>query len=124
LALALFEDWRFVMLESYRQNGQAVQTPLLFVEHEAVMYMRTPAVTAKVKRIRRNPAVRVAPCDFFGNVKGDWVSGQAKLIPAGEAEWVNELAKKRHGWFKRLIDLRNSRKQGEFVVIAVHLRNE
>jgi PPOX class probable F420-dependent enzyme len=94
---------------------------LLFVEHQGILYMRTPAATAKVKRIRHNPAVRLAPCDFFGNVKGPWVEGQATLIPAVEAEWVNDLAKKRHGWFKRLIDLRNSRQKPEFMVIAVRL---
>jgi PPOX class probable F420-dependent enzyme len=112
---------RFILLETYRQNGQPVRTPLLFVEHQGILYMRTPAATAKVKRIRHNPAVRLAPCDLFGNVKGPWFEGQAALIPAAEAPWVNDLAKKRHRWFKRLIDLRNSLKNPEFVVIAVRL---
>jgi uncharacterized protein len=120
-SLAQFTGYRFVTLESYRKNGQPVRTPLLFVEHQGTLYMRTPAATAKVRRIRRNPAVRLAPCDFFGNVQGRWVEGQATLIPAAEAQWVNDLAKKHHGWFKRLIDLRNSLKKPEFVVIAVRL---
>lgn len=118
----MFTNHRFISLETYRRNGQPIRTPLLFVEHQGILYMRTPTATAKVKRIRHNPAVRVAPCDFFGNLKGKWVEGHATLIPAAEAQWVNDLAKKRHPWFKRLIDLRNRLKNPEFTVIAVRLK--
>src|SRR5215207_1574755 len=52
--LAQFDGWRFVSLATFRRTGQAVQTILLFVEHEGVLYMRTPAATAKVKRLRHN----------------------------------------------------------------------
>ncbi|MCI0409692.1 MAG: PPOX class F420-dependent oxidoreductase [Acidobacteria bacterium] len=119
--LLQFSRQRYVNLETYRRDGHGVQTPLWFVERDGVLYMRTPAASAKVKRIRNNPQVRVVPCDVSGNPNGEWVQGRASLIPAKEAEWVNQLVKRKYGLFKRLIDLRSRLKGTEHVVIAVHL---
>ncbi|MGH9365260.1 MAG: hypothetical protein ACRD1B_08365, partial [Thermoanaerobaculia bacterium] len=63
----------------------------------------------------------VVPSDVSGNPKGEWIDGEALLIPAEEAEWVNQLVKHKYGLLKRLIDLRSRLKKTEYVVIAVHL---
>jgi PPOX class probable F420-dependent enzyme len=119
--LARFANQQYVNLESFRKNGQGVRTPLWFVEAQGVLYMRTPAASAKVRRMRNNPRVRLVPSDVRGNPIGEWVDGEARLIPAEEAEWVNQLVKRKYGLFKRLIDLRSRLKGTEYVVIAVHL---
>lgn len=110
---------KFVSLETYRRDGTAVRTPLLFVIHRERLYMRTAVHTYKVKRIRNNPRVRVAPSTFKGAVKGEWVEGVARVFDAADMQWVNMLSKRRNGWFKRLVDLRNRFKAVEFVVIEV-----
>jgi hypothetical protein len=56
-----------------------------------------------------------------GNAKGVWIDGEATLIEAAEAEWVNGLVKRKYGLLKRLIDLRSRFKGTEYVVIAVHV---
>ena len=119
--LAQFLGQQYVNLETYRKSGQPIRTPLWFIEAQGVLYMRTPAASAKVKRIRSNPHVRIVPSDVRGNPQGEWVDGDAQLIPAGEAEWVNQLVKRKYGLFKRLIDLRSRLKGTRYVVIAVHV---
>ena len=116
-----FSSQRYVNLETYRKDGRGVRTPLWFVERNGVLYMRTPAASAKVKRIRNNPLVRVVPCDVTGNPNGEWVQGVASLVAAEEAEWVNQLVKRKYGLFKRLIDLRSKLKGTRYAVIAVRV---
>ncbi len=86
-----------------------------------MLYMRTPAASAKVKRIRNNPHVRVVPSDVRGNPRGDWIGGEARLIEADEAEWVNQLIRRKYGLLKRLIDIRARLKGTKAVVIAVRV---
>jgi len=119
--LAQFSVQHYVNLETYRKGGQGVRTPLWFIEQQGVLYMRTPAQSAKVKRIRNNPHVRIVPSDMRGNPKGVWIDGEAQLIPAAEAGWVNQLVKRKYGLFKRLIDIRSRLKGTQYVVIAVHV---
>ena len=119
--LAQFARQSYVNLETYRKSGQEVRTPLWFVEDNGVLYMRTPAATAKVKRIRNNSHVRVVPSDVRGNPLGVWLNGEAHLIDADEAKWVNDLIKHKYGLFKRLIDLRSRLKGTKAVVIAVRV---
>ena len=52
--LAPFAGQKYLNLESYRKNGQAVQTPLWFVEENGVLYVYSLADAWKVKRVRNN----------------------------------------------------------------------
>lgn len=119
--LAQFSKQKYVSLETFKKSGQGVRTPLWFVEDQGVLYMRTPAASAKVKRIRNNPHVRVVPSDVRGNPLGVWLDGKAQLIDADEAKWVNDLIKRKYGLLKRLIDLRSRLKGTKAVVIAVRV---
>jgi len=119
--LARFANQRYVNLESFRKNGQGIRTPLWFVEAQGVLYMRTPAQSAKVRRIRNNLRVRVVPSDVRGNPIGEWIEGKARLIATDDAEWVNQLIKRKYGLFKWLIDIRSRLKRTAYVVIAVHV---
>ncbi len=119
--LEQFAKQKYINLETYRKSGQAVRTPLWFVEEHGVLYMRTPAASAKAKRIRNNPHVRVVPSDVRGNPLGTWLEGEAQLLEADNIEWVNDLIKRKYGLMKRLIDLRSRLKGTKAVVIAVHV---
>jgi PPOX class probable F420-dependent enzyme len=119
--LAQFSKQKYVNLETFKKSGQAVRTPLWFVEENGVLYMRTPAASAKVRRIRNNPHVRVVPSDVRGNPLGLWQDGEARLIDADEAKWVNDLIKRKYGLLKRLIDLRSRLKGTKAMVIAVRV---
>ena len=57
-----FAGQRYLNLESYKRDGTPVQTPVWFAEEEGVLYVYTLANAGKVKRIRRDPHIRIAPC--------------------------------------------------------------
>lgn len=118
-----FRNHQYLNLETFKKDGTGVKTPLWFVAHEGVLYVRTPLSTWKVKRIRNNPQVCVVPSDVRGEPKGTWAMGRAKVYMEQEMVWVNELVIKKYGLVKRLIDLMNRvrGRSGQFAVIAVRL---
>lgn len=70
---------RFVSLRTFRENGEAVDTPVWPVAHQGELLVFTPSDSGKLKRIRNNPHIQVAPCGRFGTVHGKWVDGNAAI---------------------------------------------
>lgn len=103
--LAQFAGQQYFNLESFRKDGTPVGTPLWFVESAGVFYFYTVANSFKVKRIRNNPRVRIAPCDVRGKLKGDWVEATARQLEGAEAKHADALLNAKYGWKKRLINL-------------------
>lgn len=66
-----FHDQQYINLETYRRNGQAMRTPVWFMQEGDTLFVRTIANSGKVKRARNFPDVRVAPCDQTGNLRGE-----------------------------------------------------
>src|ERR1700746_1348985 len=73
-----FAGQKYLNLETFRKSGQGVKTPVWFAaepslkldSNEARLYVYTVGVSGKVKRIRNNPGVTVAPCDMRGRLRG------------------------------------------------------
>lgn len=103
--LAPFAEQKYLNLESFRKNGQAVRTPLWFAEGDGVLYFYTVAHSYKVKRLRNNPHVRIAPCDVRGKVKGDWIEATARQLDEAEPRRADELLNRKYGWQKRTLNL-------------------
>ncbi|MGE5830002.1 MAG: PPOX class F420-dependent oxidoreductase, partial [Micromonosporaceae bacterium] len=57
----------------------------------------TPTKSGKVQRIRRNPTVLVATCDFRGGSVGEQVPGRAKLLDDAGTERVRALLRRKYG---------------------------
>jgi PPOX class probable F420-dependent enzyme len=102
--LAQFEKQKFINLETFRKSGLGVKTPVWFIEQNGVLFVRTIDNSGKVKRIRNNSRVRVAPCDMRGGVLGKWVEAQARLVDEATAEKVNKLLKRKYGLQKKFFD--------------------
>lgn len=100
-----FHKQQYINIETYRKSGEAVRTPVWFAQEENVLYVRTGAVSGKVKRMRRNPDVKVAPCDMRGGLRGDWVPAHAELLNGEAAEHVNQLLDKKYGLVKKIFEL-------------------
>ncbi|GGL00821.1 PPOX class F420-dependent oxidoreductase [Mangrovihabitans endophyticus] len=73
---------RYISLTTYRKDGTPVATPVWHVPHDEELWMVTEAASGKVKRIRNNPRVRLAPCSARGTVATDAPSltGTARLL--------------------------------------------
>jgi PPOX class probable F420-dependent enzyme len=101
---APFAGRKYLSLESLRKNGQAVRTPVWFAEAGGVFYVYSVADSGKVKRIRNNPRIRVAPCGARGNVRGEWVPATARLLEGQQAKHANDLLNAKYGIQKRILD--------------------
>src|SRR5918911_433100 len=86
--LAPFVGQKYLNLESFKRDGTPVQTPVWFAEEEGVLYVYTLVNAGKVKRIRRHPRIRLAPCTMRGTVTGPWVEadGVATVVTGFAAE--------------------------------------
>ena len=70
----------YVSIESYRKNADAVRTPVWIVADGGKLFCWTLAKSDKVKRIRGNVLVRLAPCDARGKIKGEWVAANGRVL--------------------------------------------
>lgn len=76
----------YVSLGSYKKDGSIVQTPVWVAPLDGKLFVYTLKETYKVKRIRRNPKVRLAKCDVRGNVIGQWYEGTCHVVEDPERE--------------------------------------
>jgi uncharacterized protein len=82
---------RYLSITSYKRDGQGVATPVWFVQQDGRLLVETDAASGKVKRIRRNPQVRVAVCTASGRLRGEQVPAVAQILPASETAAVERL---------------------------------
>jgi PPOX class probable F420-dependent enzyme len=68
-----------------------VATPVWFVQEDGRLLVQTDANSGKVKRIRRNPNVLVAPCTATGRLLADPVPARAELLADTELSRVERL---------------------------------
>jgi PPOX class probable F420-dependent enzyme len=102
-AFAQFDDHKYISLETFRKNGQGVQTPVWFVLHSGAMYAYTAANSGKVKRIRNNPRVRAALCTVRGRVTGPWVDGTASIVDGDERRMADRLLDRKY-FLRRILN--------------------
>ena len=119
--LAPLASQRYLNLESVKRDGTPVQTPVWFAEEQGVLYVYTLANAGKVKRIRRNPRIRIAPCTMRGTVIGPWVEADATIVEATTAVHGHALLRQKYGWIKGIGDLFSRLLHRERVVIAMRL---
>lgn len=83
------EGHNYINLTTFRKNGEPVSTPLWFALHGGRLHATTEPGSGKMKRIRNNPSVLLAPCNAWGKEKGERVEGMARSVedePTPEAE--------------------------------------
>jgi PPOX class probable F420-dependent enzyme len=96
---------RYVSLLSFKRDGSEAKTPVWAASVDGKIGIYTGADSYKVKRIRRNPQVRVARCDARGNVLGPWHEGTCAIVedPAQKARILAALLQK-YGWQARILN--------------------
>ncbi len=127
MGFAAFAGHKYLNLETFRKNGDAVRTPVWFAaepaanpdSREAKLYVYTTAASGKAKRIRNNPRVRIAPCDMRGGLKGDWVPARAEILTGAEAEHGMKLLNKKYVPWKQLLDFFAKFRPRERLVFAI-----
>ena len=105
-SLAALDREPYISLETFRRNGTGVKTPVWFAARNARLYVFAEASSWKVKRLRNDPRIRVAPCSVRGRVRGGWIEGAGRRIdePA-VVEGAYEALLHKYGWQMRLTNL-------------------
>jgi hypothetical protein len=83
-----------------------VATPVWFAEIDGLLYVFTAGDAGKVKRLRRSPRARVAPCDIRGQLEGAWQEATARIVTdEGAIQRARAAFQAKYGWRLRLLDL-------------------
>ncbi|MBM0257184.1 PPOX class F420-dependent oxidoreductase [Micromonospora sp. 4G55] len=112
---------KYVLLTTFRKDGRAVPTPVWAVRDGDTLAVWTAADSGKVKRIRRDGTVTVAPCDVRGRPRGTAVPGHAVLSAPEETKRVRDLIKRKYRLLGRLSLLGSRLRRGERGTIGIRI---
>jgi hypothetical protein len=119
--LSDLSKFKYITIETFRKNGAGVRTPIWFIIYQVLIYFRTDVNSGKIKRIRNNPHVRIAPCDIRGNLKGNWFDGKVKFADSTESSITYSMIDKKYGFITTLIRIFNKIRRTNPVVIAISI---
>ena len=115
--LADLKSRRYISLTTFKRDGTHVSTPVWVVSDDGKrLLVWSAAKTWKVRRIRRNPRVLVAPANFRGKERGARIEAAARVI---EHQRIDELLRQKYGWQKRALDLFNRRSNTQWATIEL-----
>ena len=111
MGFAAFRNHKYLSLETFKKSGDGVKTPVWFAAdpagdlagNDARLYIYTIGDTGKVKRIRNNPHVKIAPSTIKGEPLGDWLDASAEIITGPEAGLAMKLLDKKYFPLKQLL---------------------
>ena len=112
MAFEVFRGRRYLSLETFKKSGEGVKTPVWFAadprsdltSNAAKLYAYTIGNSGKVKRMRNNPRVRIAPCDMRGNITGPWLEARAEILNGSEALYGDQLLNQKYFPWKQLLN--------------------
>jgi PPOX class probable F420-dependent enzyme len=86
----------FVSITTFKRDGTPVSVPVWCAADNGSLLVFSEADSWKVKRIRRDPHVRLAPCSARGTPRGSAVDADASLVE--ETTKVQALLAQKYGW--------------------------
>ena len=119
--MSQFSNQKYINLETYRKNGQAVQTPVWFVIIDGSIYIRTDSNSGKIKRARNNTHVRITPCTARGKPKGEWVNGEIRIASSSESQRADHLLKQKYGLQSKIIRMYNKIRKTEPIIMSIQI---
>ena len=121
-ALGHFSGHRYISLETFRRNGAGVRTPVWFAEADGLLYVYSLANAGKMKRVRANPRVRIAPCDMRGNLRGEWMEAEARLVDGAGEQRGHALLNQKYWPWKSIGDFFSRLRGRVQAIIAIRMQ--
>jgi PPOX class probable F420-dependent enzyme len=113
---------QYVSLETFRKNGTGVKTPVWFVQDGDTLFVRTIANSGKVKRIRSNGHLNIAPCKSDGTLIGEWIAANAcEVTDQATYQKVDQLLGKKYGLVKKMFALASALQGRQYTVLEIEL---
>jgi PPOX class probable F420-dependent enzyme len=104
-ALIALKGFQCLNLTTFRKSGIPVVTTVWFAFDAGKLYLWTAQNSGKVKRIRNNPLVSIAPSSHMGKARGPAIAAVARILSPGEQETPERLMNSKYGWMKKLFEL-------------------
>lgn len=114
--------YQYINLETFRRSGVGVKTPVWFVQDGDVLFVRTLANSGKVKRIRQNGRVNIAPCKADGTLLGEWIPAFAREVKEETVQAkVERLLDKKYGLIKKIFALFSKLRDVKGTILEIRL---
>lgn len=118
---------KYLSVTSFKRDGSPVATPVWFVIENGRLLIYTDPASYKAKRIRRNPSVKIAPCNATGGLRGDQVAATAEFLPDSETDHVMRLIARKYRvdkvlklpFYNLVQRLRGKKTDGPIVTLAI-----
>jgi PPOX class probable F420-dependent enzyme len=111
---------KYISLETYRKNNQAVRTPVWFVIKNDLIIIVTRDQTGKIKRLRNNQKVKIATCSIKGKTSMSMIPGTAQILTEDETAKAVRLRDKKYGIFSKVAKFLTKGK-GNLVAVSVKI---
>ncbi len=85
-----------VLLTTFRRDGAPVKTPVNIAVDGNRAFIRSWDSAGKVKRIRNNPEVTIAPCTTRGRPTGPPITARARILTGQESARAGRLLASKH----------------------------
>ena len=96
---------KYCLLVTYKRSGEPVPTPVWFgLDAEGKLYVHTESDAAKLKRIRHDARVRVAPANVRGKPVGPVAEGSARVLPPAEHDRAERALRANYGLGRRIYE--------------------
>lgn len=96
---------QFMSLTTFRKSGDSVPTPVWFAQQGDHLYVMTQPDSGKIKRIRGNAQVEVAPCKANGELLGPRAEAMARVLTPEEGKQADQVLSRKYGVMKVLFGL-------------------
>lgn len=117
-----FHQQQYLNLETFRKSGVGVKTPVWFAQEGETLFVLTAANSGKVKRIRNNGWVNIAPCRGDGALLGAWVPALARELKDEESSRkANRLLDKKYGLMKKMFGLTAALQRRKETILEIKL---
>jgi PPOX class probable F420-dependent enzyme len=117
-----FSKMKYMNLETFRKSGQGMQTPVWFVQSGESLYVQTMANSGKVKRIRNNGQVNIAPFRMDGKLTGTWVPAQARQVTDPELSTAaDRLLDQKYGLLKKIFSSQRASKGAQDIILEINI---
>jgi PPOX class probable F420-dependent enzyme len=93
------------------------------VQDGDILYVRTVANSGKVKCIRNNGQVNIAPCKADGALLGDWFPATAREVNDADTDRKSDrLLDKKYGLMKKMFALASTLQGRKYTVLEIKER--
>jgi PPOX class probable F420-dependent enzyme len=99
-----FQGARQALVVTFKQSGEPVPTPINFGLSGGRLYFRSEPHVAKIRRLKRDPHVRLCPCNLRGKPLGPMVEARAEVVPQTENERCHAIVQANWRFDTRLLE--------------------